>query len=345
VGELPPQLVASVQPHVSQQELFICAATEGRRDHLYQAAMFDPLTSAKLTLDQIVRMCDELIAAHGSVPDGGLLPPQLVAYVQPHVSQQELFICAATEGRRDHLYQAAMFDPLTSAKLTLDQIVRMCDELIAAHGSVPDGGLLPPLAARPAHVPVPASPIYGRIDAKTLRASWDAAQAKAAEEFIESWHVIGPFKSPRDGEISLDLPTRVEDDFLRRGDGTVNLKMNYPTDTGGAMLAWEKVFASPKTGVVNLTAELGPYEWAVAYAYAEFESPAERDTILRCGSDDGIRIWLNGKRVQNNDARRPYNPHSDAVPVRLTKGTNRILVKIDNAKFAWSFGVAVPAEG
>ena len=154
--------------------------------------------------------------------------------------------------------------------------------------------------------------------------------------------MIGPFKSPSDGEVSLDLPTPVEADFLRRGDGTVNLKMHYPTDTGGAMLEWEKVFASTKTGVVNLTAELGPYEWAVAYGYAEVESPADRDAILRCGSDDGIRIWLNGKRVHNNDARRPYNPHSDTVPVKLVKGTNRLLVKVDNAKFAWSFGVAIP---
>ncbi len=43
VGDLPPQLVGYIQPHVTQHELFIRAATEGRRDHIYQAAMFDPL--------------------------------------------------------------------------------------------------------------------------------------------------------------------------------------------------------------------------------------------------------------------------------------------------------------
>src|SRR5439155_385323 len=41
----------------------------------------------------------------------GQLPPQIIGYVQPHVTQHELFIRAATEGRRDHVYQAAMFDP------------------------------------------------------------------------------------------------------------------------------------------------------------------------------------------------------------------------------------------
>src|SRR5262249_52392009 len=65
VGELPPQLLGYMMPHVIQHELFIRAALEGRRDHVYQACMMDPLTAATLTLDQIVQMCDEMIAAHG----------------------------------------------------------------------------------------------------------------------------------------------------------------------------------------------------------------------------------------------------------------------------------------
>jgi alpha-galactosidase len=103
----------------------------------------------------------------------GELPPQLVAYVQPHVSQHELFIRAALEGRRDHVYQAAMFDPLTAATLTLDQIVEMCDELIAAHGE-----LLPRLDAKRTLVPTSGKQ-FGKVDPKVLRQSWDDAHAGA----------------------------------------------------------------------------------------------------------------------------------------------------------------------
>jgi alpha-galactosidase len=103
----------------------------------------------------------------------GELPPQLVAYMQPHVSQQELFIRAAMEGRRDHVYQAAMFDPLTAATLEPDKIVEMCDELIAAHGDV-----LPPLDAKRTLVPT-SGKTFGKVDPKHLRASWDAAHAAA----------------------------------------------------------------------------------------------------------------------------------------------------------------------
>jgi alpha-galactosidase len=104
----------------------------------------------------------------------GELPPQLVGYMQPHVTQHELFIRAAMEGRRDHIYQAAMFDPLTSATLSLDQIVELCDELIAAHGD-----LLPKLDSKKTLVQG-CGRNFGPVDPKRLRKSWDDARAKQA---------------------------------------------------------------------------------------------------------------------------------------------------------------------
>jgi alpha-galactosidase len=105
----------------------------------------------------------------------GSLPPQLIGYMHPHVMQHELFIRAALEGRRDHIYQAAMLDPLTAATLPLDRIVEMCDELIAAHGFLSDGGLLPPLDAKKTLVPC-SGKTFGRVDPSKLRESWAAAR-------------------------------------------------------------------------------------------------------------------------------------------------------------------------
>jgi alpha-galactosidase len=271
----------------------------------------------------------------------GELPPQLVAYMQPHVSQHELFIRAVLEGRRDHVYQAAMFDPLTAATLSLDQIVEMCDELIAAHGYLDEGGCLPCLDRTATRVP-PCGKRFDKVDPRELRASWDAAQAKAAADFVESWHIIGPFRGAKEGEISLDQHTPVEAELLRRNDGGVNLRATY--DAGEKALTWQRIFASKKNGIVNLTAEIGPHEWAIAYGYTEIESVNPRTVILKCGSDDGIRIWLNGQVVHSNEARRSYKPHSDSATIHLKAGINRLLVKIDNAQYGWAFGVAVPRE-
>jgi alpha-galactosidase len=41
---------------------------------------------------------------------------------------------AAVTRKKDAIYQAAMLDPHTSSELSIDDIVKMCDELIEAHG-------------------------------------------------------------------------------------------------------------------------------------------------------------------------------------------------------------------
>ena len=66
VGALPPQLAALCRTNINVQLLTVEAARTGKREHVYQAAMLDPHTAAELTLDEIVAMCDDLIAAHGS---------------------------------------------------------------------------------------------------------------------------------------------------------------------------------------------------------------------------------------------------------------------------------------
>jgi alpha-galactosidase len=124
----------------------------------------------KTAIVEVPTVVDRSGCQHTTV---GELPPQLIAYMQPHVSQHELFIRAAMEGRRDHVYQAAMFDPLTAATLPPDKIVEMCDELIAAHGEV-----LPPLDRKKTLVPT-SGKSFGTVDPKLLRASWDAAHAAA----------------------------------------------------------------------------------------------------------------------------------------------------------------------
>jgi alpha-galactosidase len=71
VGSLPPQLAALNRLYLNVCELTVRAALEERRDLVYQAALLDPNTAATLTTDEIVRVCDEMIDAHGDlIPDG-----------------------------------------------------------------------------------------------------------------------------------------------------------------------------------------------------------------------------------------------------------------------------------
>lgn len=64
VGALPPQCAAVNQTNINVQELAIQAALTLRREHIYQAALLDPHTAAELAPDEIISLCDELLAAH-----------------------------------------------------------------------------------------------------------------------------------------------------------------------------------------------------------------------------------------------------------------------------------------
>ena len=64
VGRLPVQLAAMNMTNINCQLLTIEAAVTGKKEHIYQAAMMDPHTGAQLSIDDIVKMCDELYDAH-----------------------------------------------------------------------------------------------------------------------------------------------------------------------------------------------------------------------------------------------------------------------------------------
>lgn len=65
VGKLPTQLAAMNISNINTQLLTIEAAVTKDRQKIYQAAMMDPHTAAELSIDDIIKMCDEMIEAHG----------------------------------------------------------------------------------------------------------------------------------------------------------------------------------------------------------------------------------------------------------------------------------------
>ncbi|MFS0750436.1 alpha-glucosidase/alpha-galactosidase [Oceanobacillus sp. 1P07AA] len=65
VGDLPEQLAALNRTNINTQLLTIEAALTRKKETIYQAAMLDPHTSAELSMDDIISLCDDLIEAHG----------------------------------------------------------------------------------------------------------------------------------------------------------------------------------------------------------------------------------------------------------------------------------------
>lgn len=64
VGDLPEICAAMNRTNINPQLLTIEAAVTHRKEAVYQAAMLDPHTSAELSIDDIISLCDDLFEAH-----------------------------------------------------------------------------------------------------------------------------------------------------------------------------------------------------------------------------------------------------------------------------------------
>lgn len=74
----------------------------------------------------------------------------------------------------------------------------------------------------------------------------------------------------------------------------------------------------------------------VVYLRSQMWSEKAQQARLETGSDDGIKIWLNGKMVFVNDISRGCAPGDDVVDVSLQKGWNTLMLKVVNKSGGWA---------
>lgn len=121
------------------------------------------------------------------------------------------------------------------------------------------------------------------------------------------------------------------------GPGSVRPKAGDKQEVDGTKLTWKN--ATAIDCMVNFlgSASSGDLDYCLGYAWTEFEVSDDRDGWLGIGSDDGLKVWLNGELVNDKWMARTSRLDDDVVPVRLKKGKNQILIKIQNVKGLWGF--------
>ena len=85
----------------------------------------------------------------------------------------------------------------------------------------------------------------------------------------------------------------------------------------------------------------------VVYGSLTLNSPRKQETTMLVGSDDGVKVWLNGEVVHYNPVERGAGDFQDAFPVTLKQGPNVLLVALDNrghGGFSGFFGFAKDTE-
>jgi len=142
---------------------------------------------------------------------------------------------------------------------------------------------------------------------------------------VTHWHVMAPV--PWDEDHATDAALVGEPD----------VDPAAPCMVGGTPLEWSEHVTIDANGMVDLAQMYGPLEGVAAYAYAEVELRDGGARLLKIGSNDGFKCWLNGVEVGRFDGGRAYAPDQDELPVTVKAGTNAILLKITQEGANWAF--------
>ena len=98
---------------------------------------------------------------------------------------------------------------------------------------------------------------------------------------------------------------------------------------------WQLVESA--TDEINLLSPGKSSDFSIAYAWARIEMPEAQSALLGLGSDDAVKVWLNGKMIHENWIMRSLTQDQDILRLDLAKGTNTLLLKIQNGQGDWGF--------
>ncbi len=142
---------------------------------------------------------------------------------------------------------------------------------------------------------------------------------------LGAWSYIGPFPNGGRGFDTAFAPEK-EIDKTRK----------YPARPGIEAVWREGKFTD---GQVNNLALFPPQhnQDAVVYVHREIDCAREMDLPVSLGSDDGLVVFLNGKRIHAENTSRACAPDQARLVLKLRKGKNDLLLKIIQGSGEWAY--------
>jgi hypothetical protein len=157
---------------------------------------------------------------------------------------------------------------------------------------------------------------------------------------IQQWFLIGPFDSSGGMGFQTAFPPENALDLAASYAG----KRHMPVH-------WLAYTTADHYGVVDLNKALGKHMGAAAYAFAPIVSPNERLVHIRAGSQNAIKIFLNGKQIFfREEYHHGMQMDQHIAAAKLRAGRNELLIKIcqneqtDAWAQVWSFQARVCDE-
>jgi len=141
---------------------------------------------------------------------------------------------------------------------------------------------------------------------------------QSPEGFVVAWLLSGPYT--QSGKSAPEL-----------------FDVAFAPEESDGEAEWRPVAVPPggKAGLVEMDKIFGGND-RVAYLKTQLAADSALDAVLELGSDDGIKVWLNGQVVHANNAVRACTPGQDKVKVKLKQGANTLLIKVTQGGGEWS---------
>ncbi len=158
-------------------------------------------------------------------------------------------------------------------------------------------------------------------------AAWEAERTAEAKEAkparpgkhglaMGPFHRIGPFSER--GKSAFETAFAPEKEMELAG-GPIDVSKRH------GKLHWQR--RNDADGVVH---QLRCPDESALYFYRTITSKQSRKVMAYFGSDDGLVVWLNGRKIISRKVARGVSPNQDSAKLDLRKGDNHLLIKIWN---------------
>ncbi len=139
---------------------------------------------------------------------------------------------------------------------------------------------------------------------------------------VSDWRVVGYFPNPKP-----DTLVTVAYGPESAGEAPASFK-----GKNDKTLTWKTVQAkaSGHLDLRGLSDSKDDQVKAIAYAETFVQSPDDRTVHYALGTDDGARLWVNGEMIFEDNTQHGASPFQQFGKLSLKKGSNRVLVKVEN---------------
>jgi hypothetical protein len=194
----------------------------------------------------------------------------------------------------------------------------------------------------------------GAIDEPIVAPNKLGKPAKAApyllpsDVYVRNWMLLGPYRYEREKYAGNEQQEVIDDDSFVGGVESGLVAAEPGTEAVG--VPWRRYVPPvesrfPQT--IDLSETYGKVEHALAYAVAHvYSEKAVTGYSIYLGSDDYVKVWLNGQLIHTwaERSRAVVQDDDKVEDIALRKGWNKLVVKCVNVRGSWGFILRIADE-